>query len=356
MQHSLDSSTRIKFIDGLRAIAVIMVMLFHFYYQQLAGAGDVAVTPIIFQQLVQFGNMGVYIFFVISGFIVSYVTYDRVRSWKFIASFIVKRQVRLDPPFWLAILVGITLAAISVHLLGNPVYMPSFSDVLVNAFYLFDFYGRYDIIRVGWTLCLEIQFYLMFITLIYLLTRFCSAISLRTGIHLLFFLFSLWTYYFFSASWDAFILKYWFIFFYGVSITLRIKGELDQRIFFLILITPFCLIGTDASMTPIYFSAGTAFLIYLSFKLKRSNVWLSSRFFQFYGLISYSLYLTHCLVGNKLIRVLKSILDWNPEGTLLTGLILGISFIISTIFAYFFYLFIERRSIRWSKRISALIT
>jgi peptidoglycan/LPS O-acetylase OafA/YrhL len=104
-----------------------------------------------------------------------------------------------------------------------------------------------------------------------------------------------------------------------------------------------------------YFSASTSFLIYLAIKLKRYDIWLTSCFFQFFGLISYSLYLTHCLIGNKIIRLLKSVLEWEPQDTLVSHCILMLSFVISTIFAYFFYSLIEKRSIGWSHKISSLI-
>ena len=129
---------RLKFIDGLRAIAVLMVMLYHFYYQQIAEVGKQTVNPKFLQHILQFGNMGVYIFFVISGFIVSYVTYNRITNLKYIGAFIVRRQVRLDPPFWLALLMAVMLSGISVYVLRNDVYMPSGMDFLFNGIYLFD--------------------------------------------------------------------------------------------------------------------------------------------------------------------------------------------------------------------------
>ena len=52
------NTARIKFIDGLRAIAVLLVMLFHFYYQQISDAGAINVNPAFLQQIFQYGNMG----------------------------------------------------------------------------------------------------------------------------------------------------------------------------------------------------------------------------------------------------------------------------------------------------------
>ncbi len=355
LQTSDTSSQRIKFVDGLRAVAVLMVVLFHFYYQQITEVGEVLVRPVYVQEIFQYGNMGVYIFFVISGFIVSYVTHNRVNSFKFIASFIVKRQVRLDPPFWLAVIVGTALAVVSVKFLHTNVYVPSALDVLFNVTYIFDIFDKYDIIRVGWTLCLEIQFYLVFILLIFFLNKYVHSGTLKSVVYIVLYGMSLLSYWLYPVALSDYIINYWFVFFLGVSITLLLYKEIDEKLFFGILLIPFLLLLTKSNPIPIYFSCATAFLIYLSFRLKKQNVWLSSRFFQFFGLISYSLYLTHCLIGNKVIRLLKSLLHWESNDIILTFGILLFSMAISTIFAYLFYLLIEKRSVIWSRTISSLI-
>lgn len=126
IKHSVSAkSGRIKSVDGLRAIAVLSVMLFHFYYQQIAEAGKQNVTPEYFQHVLQYGNMGVYIFFVISGFIISYVTYSQLTDVK---------SIRLDPPFWLAVIIGVAAPAISMKVLNNDVYVPTIADIFLNIF------------------------------------------------------------------------------------------------------------------------------------------------------------------------------------------------------------------------------
>lgn len=355
LKNSDVSFDRIKFVDGLRAVAVLMVVLFHFYYQQLSETGEVSVSPVYLQKILQHGNMGVYIFFVISGFIVSFVTHNRVHSFRFIASFIIKRQVRLDPPFWLAVILGLTLAILSVTFLHTAVYVPSVIDVLFNVTYIFDVFDKYDIIRVGWTLCLEIQFYLVFILLIYFINTYCRSNTIKLIIYFALLALSLLAYWLFASTLNDYIINYWFVFFLGVSITMLLHKEINEKVFIIILLTPLVLLLTEANPVPLYFSCATAFLIYLSFKFKKHNVWLSSRFFQFFGLISYSLYLTHCLIGNKVIRFLKSLLNWEPQDIILTMGILLFSIAISTIFAYLFYLLIEKKSIIWSRTISSLI-
>ena len=184
---------------------------------------------------------------------------------------------------------------------------------------------------------------------------YCKSAKLRALVYLSLFTLSILSYGFLSTASEDYIINYWFVFFLGVGITLLIHHEIDERLFYVILLTPYFLLLTDANMIPIYFSSGTAIMIFLSFKLQKQNVWLSSRFFQFYGLISYSLYLTHCLIGNKIIRILKLALNWDSANIPMTFGILIFSMTISTIFAYLFYIIIEKKSIQWSKVVSSLI-
>lgn len=80
-------------IDGLRAIAVIAVILFHAYPNRLAG-----------------GFVGVDVFFVISGFLITRIIHGRIATGTFsIASFYAARIRRIFPA--LLIMVVLTAAA-----------------------------------------------------------------------------------------------------------------------------------------------------------------------------------------------------------------------------------------------------
>jgi len=348
------STSRIKFIDGLRAIAVLLVVFFHFYFQQIAEGGKYDVVPSFLQAVFQFGNMGVYIFFVISGFIISYVTFDQVTNWPYIAKFILRRQIRLDPPFWLTVLFGVIIAVFSAKLLHKDVYVPDAIDLITNFTYTFDIFNRYDIIRVGWTLCLEIQFYLVYILLIYFTGKWGGSQILKNLVFYFIFLFSLVAISFYGNRSSAFIVNYWYVFFLGVSVTMNIKNRLNDRVYILFLITPLLLmlLLPSLNIVPVLFSTMTSFSIFFVFKLKKQDQWLSSNWVQFFGTISYSLYLTHCLVGNKLIRFLKNALHWAPDNFGSTFLILFASFAISCIFAWIFYRLVERTSLHWSKKLT----
>src|SRR5690349_17798349 len=102
--------TRFEFLDGLRGIAALGVIFFHFngslkehshFSQFLLSALDL-------------GHLGVQIFFVLSGFVIAYSLRQEKLSCLFVLRFFVRRSIRLDPPYWVA-----ALAIIVLSLLGQ---------------------------------------------------------------------------------------------------------------------------------------------------------------------------------------------------------------------------------------------
>src|SRR6516164_4323804 len=91
-----DQHRRIAYIDGLRALAVLLVVAHHIgeqYFPAVAAFG--------------LGRHGVDLFFVLSGFCLSYPTLERLArdgSATFdVAEFAKRRLIRIIPPYWAAI-------------------------------------------------------------------------------------------------------------------------------------------------------------------------------------------------------------------------------------------------------------
>src|SRR5690242_18733061 len=97
-------------LDGLRAIAVVAVLLFHAFPHAVPG-----------------GFVGVDIFFVISGYIITKTYFERLRTGEVsLTQFYIKRFRRLAPAYIL-VLISTTAAA---YLLVNPLYLKNFSESL----------------------------------------------------------------------------------------------------------------------------------------------------------------------------------------------------------------------------------
>jgi peptidoglycan/LPS O-acetylase OafA/YrhL len=81
---------RVSILDGLRVIAIVMVMLYHYYFRFLDSHYTYSFNiPTIFK----YGYLGVELFFIISGFVIS-LTLTKCTGF---IEFIKKRFVRLIP-------------------------------------------------------------------------------------------------------------------------------------------------------------------------------------------------------------------------------------------------------------------
>lgn len=158
------SSNRLPFIDGLRGVASLMVMVLHLYltsplYQEV---------PAFLHALLSHGWLGVEVFFVLSGFVMAMTLSNVVVTPRVFGRFVLRRSLRLDPPYWLTIFLNLGALELSNLLLRDRhVDVPwSASQISAHLFYVQAFLGYRHISDIFWTLTLEIQFYLLFAILL----------------------------------------------------------------------------------------------------------------------------------------------------------------------------------------------
>ncbi|MDR2236766.1 MAG: acyltransferase [Chryseobacterium sp.] len=84
-------------LDGVRAIAVIMVMFFHFF-QDIEASG-----PVI--KLTLFGKTGVSLFFVLSGFLITRILLNSKEKNSYFKSFYMRRILRIFPLYYFFLLI-----------------------------------------------------------------------------------------------------------------------------------------------------------------------------------------------------------------------------------------------------------
>lgn len=161
-------------IDGLRALSIILVIVFHIAPGTFGG-----------------GYIGVDIFFVISGFLITIVLLEdrEISISKKLLYFYKRRIKRILPP--LVFMIFITLLAGYFLLTKNEFYSLAkhslysgfFSNniLLANEIGYFDTEGIYKPFLHLWSLSIEEQFYLLFPFIIILLTKyFYKSIALCT--------------------------------------------------------------------------------------------------------------------------------------------------------------------------------
>src|SRR4051812_27315220 len=97
-----ESRKRFVFIDALRGIAAIAVMLFHLDANQLLQTLLTSI-PVLFATVIRQGFLGVQIFFVLSGFVVAHTAATDDVNLRYVGRFMLRRSIRLDPTYWAAI-------------------------------------------------------------------------------------------------------------------------------------------------------------------------------------------------------------------------------------------------------------
>ena len=163
----------IKEIDGLRFVAILPVIIQHLSerilkYSPSEIASSWASTDVAFYA--SRGTMGVYLFFVISGFILclpfakSYLNKTKAIPFK---TYFFKRISRLEPPyiFWMIFFFVVLVIT------SDGGFMELLPSLLASLFYVHNFaFGEYSIINpVAWSLEIELQFYVLapFLAFIY---------------------------------------------------------------------------------------------------------------------------------------------------------------------------------------------
>lgn len=357
---SLMASGRLKFIDGLRGIAVLMVTFFHFFDNSPYKETFQQFLPDPVCWVLGHGWLGVYIFFVISGFVIAHaISGDRITP-RYAAVFVIRRSIRLDPPYWVTIASWVGLTWLSNLLLPTrSLPYPSLEQLVSHLFYLQNILGYRDIVPIFWTLCLELQFYTVYILLVVLMCwggtdqeglraqgfRVIGA-SLFYGITILSWLSAV--FHILPGS----ITSVWFIgawFNFGLGVLLAKAAEDRTRslpVYGMMALLVFSLIYKWTNGTVLILATATS--IFVAARRGALGHWLNGRFIQYCGRLSYSIYLTHFVFGLRAINIAYRMLgDSVPACLLATSIGLAITFAS----AHLMNRFIEEPSIRFAKRV-----
>lgn len=93
-----ESKAHYELLDGLRGVAALLVIWFHFFEVFATSAVD---------QVFNHGYLAVDFFFVLSGFVLSYAYDDRWKNGLTVQQFILRRVIRLHPMVLIGVLFGV---------------------------------------------------------------------------------------------------------------------------------------------------------------------------------------------------------------------------------------------------------
>ncbi|WP_025119497.1 MULTISPECIES: acyltransferase [unclassified Serratia (in: enterobacteria)] len=293
-------------IQILRGGAAILVVIAHFS----ASIGDYYTgSPITFKTgLVELGNVGVSVFFFISGFIMMQTTINKSWGWQESIRFIKKRFIRIYPLYWLwtSILLILWLVGLALkshdytfmYVLKSYILIPTISSG-----------DKHPLLSPGWTLVFEMFFYVtLFI---------CIAFDLKK--HVIIYILMFFSLMYFSSDYFSDAISYIvssyliFQFVFGMiswTIFNKYKGVLDCyqskftviSVFVFIMLVSVTLAGKSYNNIFIFI---VMFVLILTTSLSKYSNSKYTVFFEFLGDASYSIYLVHYIFSLLLSSVLK---------------------------------------------------
>jgi peptidoglycan/LPS O-acetylase OafA/YrhL len=311
-------------LDGLRGLAALAVVIHHFtgrpglfHDPQVAGYGAL-------------GALGVDVFFVISGYLIPSLLLRRPTGTRPAARFVLRRLVRLLPPYWLAMLLSVA----SLALVGHAVQ----TDAAAWACHITQSCGSLKITwwnGVFWSLPVEIQFYVIAALLVPIAMtlphwgRWLLALALLLSA---------------LKSPDSLAFQYAPQFLAGVAALAWRQGALKAAPALL------CALAIAAAHAVAF--NGFAPIVY---GLMLFTAWVivaqprTLKPFAGLGAISYSLYLIHVPIGYRVVEWGLAATPQAPLAVRLGWFTLALA--LSIVAAIGFYWLIEKPSIAWSKRV-----
>lgn len=348
------SSGRFVFADSLRGLAALWVVFFHASEGKHIEYIRDSIPTFFYKLLFDFGHLGVSMFFVLSGFVMALTLQNTTVNSKFAAKFILRRLVRLVPSYYFAIAFTLLLMLVKSNALHSQFIMVSMHDLWAHAFFLQDFLSITQINPVFWTLCIEVQFYIAFIFIIWIADQAEHLKVIRQGRLVIVTLSStlalIWAFEIVkNPLWTGGFIVFWYSFLAGVLVCFALhENNLSRKVaygYFLLLAMATIITHSMFTFTVLI----TSLLLTVAGIQGKMSQWLNWRWLQSVALISYSLYLLHNQITGATFNILKRVL---PEGLLFEVVELIITIGLCVVFSWIAYMISERPSISWSHLIS----
>lgn len=160
MQRERDFSHRVPELDGIRGLAILVVVIFHWVTLEAQ-----SILPERIQNVMNFGWSGVDLFFVLSGFLIGGILFDARDSSNYFKVFYIRRFYRIVPLYGAICLTTLVIyyAHLSTHawlFRGPKLPWYSYLTFAQNVWMVKLHTLGYWQLAVTWSLAVEEQFYL----------------------------------------------------------------------------------------------------------------------------------------------------------------------------------------------------
>jgi peptidoglycan/LPS O-acetylase OafA/YrhL len=135
-------------VDALRFLCALCIVILHTWGAFL----DAKILPAVIRHSLGYS---VNIFFIISGYAINESLKAYTPTLRNAMSYVLRRSVRLDAPYWFMLALYFMLET----MVKQRNY--GFFDLFANAAYMQRIFEFQQIVGVAWTLCIEVQFYLL---------------------------------------------------------------------------------------------------------------------------------------------------------------------------------------------------
>ena len=340
-------------LDELRGVAIILILLFHNFD---------------FISILSVGWIGVDIFFVLSGYLITKIIIDQKTTSHNFSIFLVRRTLRIFPVYFLFLLVFFhTLPYLSDFVDNNLFYSNNQVWFWVYAQnWLFILKGTDPNLYLNhfWTLAVEEQFYISWPIILYITHSKTKRIVILTLIFLLLIVSR-----FIFSFYQPFAISYENLFFFtridglvmGSFIAIigfkKFHSSIKKHIKLLILfVTSLLLVYaelensntiTNSFLYPLLALSIGIILAHLLTATGSLNTFIKRKnVLYFFGTISYSLYVIHWPIYLVIENLFSSRKKHLTDDLLNSILIAFIAILVSVVLSYFSYIFFEKRILK----------
>lgn len=398
------SPVRFAFVDGLRGLAALSIVIFHAWWYEPEPRPLQESLHWLVELAILRTRGGVQVLLVISGFVIAYSLRNTWVTPREVLSFVGRRFVRLVPAYWVAlgfVILVEFLCRVPLNLPPPFTGQPTVPRVLTHLFFLQDVFD-YESLSAGlWTVCIEMQFYVVAVLGWGLAQRFVSRDSdptrsrvrqnagvpvqrgegldsvatqsgqIPTPTPSTFALLMVFAplaiaslvYWYRREKTDHWVTYFLWRFFLGMITWWTLDRTIPVVVFKTIVAIGAGQLVYELAYDPRFelqfelpstnaIALATALAIFVAGRRQRLHVWLNWRWLQFVSRISYSLYLIHFSVTHMLVSAAWKWCGNSPTTIEATG-ILAASVVVSLVAGSVLYVLVEAPSVRWAAKLKS---